>query len=170
MFIIFIFLGIALRSTLASFASVLPSLFPIFATGLILWVSGIGLQFASIIAITVAFALAIDSTIHFLNRYHIEEARLGPGANYRDSLIASVHHIGPAIVLTTIVLTLGLGVTVFSDLPSLRLFGMLTGVCLSASLIGQLVILPATIAFYRRIWPLKVAERDLKVSNKEKVT
>jgi len=161
MFVIFIFLGIALRSMLASFASVLPSLFPIFATGLVLWLSGSGLQFASIIAITVAFALAIDSTIHFLNRYHIEEARLGPGADYRESLIASVHHIGPAIVLTTIVLTLGLSVTVLSDLPSLRLFGMLTGVCLSASLIGQLVILPATIAFYRRIWPLKEEKKKV---------
>ena len=155
MFVIFIFLGIALRSTLAGFASVLPSLFPIFLTGTVLWLSGNGLQFASIIAITVAFALAIDSTIHFLNRYHIEEARLGPGAGYRESLIASVHHIGPAIVLTTIVLALGLGVTMLSDLPSLRLFGRLTAVCLFASLIGQLIILPATIAFYRRMFPAK---------------
>ncbi len=153
MFVIFIFLGIALRSFLAGVASVLPSLFPIFLTGTVLWLSGNGLQFASIIAITVAFALAIDSTIHFLNRYHIEEARLGPTATYQQVLTATIHHIGPAIVLTTIVLALGLGVTMLSDLPSLRLFGALTAVCLFASLIGQLIILPATIAFYRRIFP-----------------
>ncbi len=158
MFVIFIFLGIALRSVLAGFASVLPSLFPIFLTGTVLLLSGNGLQFASIIAITVAFALAIDSTIHFLNRYHIEEARLGAAAGHRDSLIASIHHIGPAIVLTTIVLALGLGVTMLSDLPSLRLFGRLTAVCLFASLIGQLIILPATIAFYRQHWPLRADE------------
>ncbi|MEM8975557.1 MAG: MMPL family transporter [Pseudomonadota bacterium] len=155
MFVIFIFLGIALRSFLAGVASVLPSLFPIFLTGTVLWLSGNGLQFASIIAITVAFALAIDSTIHFLNRYHIEEARLGPEANYQQVLTATIHHIGPAIVLTTIVLALGLGVTMLSDLPSLRLFGALTAVCLFASLIGQLIILPATIAFYRRMFPRK---------------
>jgi predicted RND superfamily exporter protein len=155
MFVIFIFLGIALRSVLAGFASVLPSLFPIFMTGTVLWLSGSGLQFASIIAITVAFALAIDSTIHFLNRYHIEEARIGANGGYHESLIASIHHIGPAIVLTTIVLALGLGVTMLSHLPSLRLFGRLTAVCLFSSLIGQLIILPATIAFYRRIWPRK---------------
>jgi len=155
MFVIFLFLGIALRSMLASFASVLPSLFPIFATGTFLWLSGGGLQFSSIIAITVAFALAIDSTIHFLNRYHIEEERLGVDADYRASLIASVHHIGPAIVLTSIVLALGLGVTVLSDLPSLRLFGLLTAICLFASLIGQLVILPAAIAFYRKLRPYR---------------
>ncbi len=158
MFVIFIFLAIALRSVLAGFASVLPSLFPIFLTGTVLWLTGNGLQFASIIAITVAFALAIDSTIHFLNRYNLEEARLGPTAGYHACLVASVHHIGPAIVLTTIVLALGLGVTMLSDLPSLRLFGRLTAVCLFASLIGQLIILPAAIAFYRRNWPLRPAK------------
>jgi len=40
-----------------------------------------------------------------------------------------------------------------SHLPSLRLFGRLAGVCLFASLIGQLVILPASIALYRRYFP-----------------
>ena len=112
---------------------------------------------ASIIAITVAFALAIDSTIHFLNRFNLEEQRLGLNvtdgsrkARYYEALVATASHIGPAVVLTTIVLALGLGVTMLSDLPSLRLFGRLTAVCLAASVIGQLVILPASIALYRR--------------------
>ncbi len=154
MFVIFIFLGIALRSWLSGVSSILPSLFPIFATGALLWLTGEGLQFASMIAITVAFALAIDSTIHFLNRFRIEETRLpaGPGSA-TEALVATMRHIGPVIVLTTIVLALGLGVTVLSHLPSLRLFGRLAAICLFASLIGQLVILPATIALYRRHFP-----------------
>jgi len=156
MFVIFIFLAMALRSVLAGVASALPSLFPIFATGALLWVSGEGLQFASIIAITVAFALAIDSTIHFLNRFRLEEDRLGPGPdNAHLALMRTVQHIGPAVVLTTIVLALGLGVTVLSHLPSLRLFGRLTAVCLFAALLAQLIILPASVALYRRIWPLR---------------
>lgn len=156
MFVIFIFLGLALRSWLAGLASVLPSLFPIFATGTLLYLTGQGLQFASIIAITVAFSLAIDSTIHFLNRYHLEEMRLkeGSGSEHtRQALVKTMHHIGPAVVLTTIVLALGLGVTMLSDLPSLRQFGQLTAACLFAALIGQLVILPATTALIRRFIP-----------------
>jgi hypothetical protein len=153
-FLVFIFLGIALRSVLAGVASILPSLFPIFATGALLWATSQGLQFASIIAITVAFSLAIDSTIHFLNRFRLEEDRLGGGrGTEQEALMRTVHHIGPAVVLTTIVLALGLGVTTLSNLPSLRLFGELAGACLFASLIGQLVILPATIALYRRYVP-----------------
>ncbi len=154
MFVIFIFLGIALRSLLSGVSSILPSVFPIFATGALLWVSGEGLQFASIIAITVAFALAIDSTIHFLNRFRIEEADLPPGPDAATTaLINTMHHIGPVIVLTTIVLAMGLGVTVLSHLPSLRLFGRLAAVCLLSSLIAQLFILPATVALYRRYFP-----------------
>jgi predicted RND superfamily exporter protein len=154
MFVIFIFLGIALRSVLSGVSSILPSVFPIFATGALLWVTGEGLQFASIIAITVAFALAIDSTIHFLNRFRIEEAKVPPGpGSEKTALINTMHHIGPVIVLTTIVLALGLGVTILSHLPSLRLFGRLAAVCLLSSLIAQLFILPATIALYRRAFP-----------------
>ncbi|MBA4132938.1 MAG: RND transporter [Hyphomicrobium sp.] len=155
-FVIFIFLGIALRSVMAGVSSALPSLFPIFATGALLWATGQGMQFASIMALTVAFSLAIDSTIHFLNRFRLEEDRIGPGPNSaHDALMATAHHIGPAVVLTTIVLALGLGVTMLSHLPSLRLFGELAGICLAASLIGQLIILPATIALFRRYFPLR---------------
>ena len=52
--------------------------------------------------------------------------------------------VGPAIILTTLVLAFGLGVTVFSDLPSLRTFGFVCGTTLLASLIADLVFLPAT--------------------------
>jgi predicted RND superfamily exporter protein len=155
-FVIFIFLGIALRSVMAGVSSALPSLFPIFATGALLWATGQGMQFASIMALTVAFALAIDSTIHFLNRFRLEEERIGPGQySAHKALMQTAHHIGPAVVLTTIVLALGLGVTMLSHLPSLRLFGQLAGICLLASLIGQLIILPATIALFRRHFPLR---------------
>ncbi len=152
--LVFFFLALALRSVLPGVTAILPSLFPIFATGALLKWYGQGLQFASIIAITVAFSLAIDSTIHFLNRFRLEEDRLGGGPDSRlPALRATAHHIGPAVVLTTIVLTLGLGVTMLSNLPSLRIFGQLTAVCLFASLIAQLMILPATISLYRRFFP-----------------
>jgi predicted RND superfamily exporter protein len=78
----------------------------------------------------------------------------------------TAHHIGPPVVLTTIVLALGLGVTMLSHLPSLRLFGELAAVCLFASLIGQLVILPAVLMVGRRILPRgKQASRPVAASS-----
>ena len=40
--------------------------------------------------------------------------------------------------------------TVLSDLPSLRLFGKLSAMTLVAALIGDLVLLPASVLLYRR--------------------
>ncbi|MBO0743296.1 MAG: MMPL family transporter, partial [Hyphomicrobiaceae bacterium] len=60
--------------------------------------------------------------------------------------------VGPAIILTTLVLAFGLGVTVFSDLPSLRLFGSICGTTLIASLLADLVFLPGIIMLARKIW------------------
>jgi predicted RND superfamily exporter protein len=70
--------------------------------------------------------------------------------------------VGPAIILTTIVLAFGLGVTVFSDLPSLRTFGLVCGFTLLASLLADLVFLPATIMVGRRLWPHKTADEPVR--------
>jgi predicted RND superfamily exporter protein len=53
-------------------------------------------------------------------------------------------------VLTSLILAFGLGVTMLSDLPSLRLFGKLAAMTLIAALIGDLILLPASVLLYRR--------------------
>ena len=108
---------------------------------------GGGLEFASVVALIVIFGLGVDALVHFLNRLRIEE-RVGdaPEQAIRRARVL----VGPAIILTTIVLAFGLGVTVFSDLPSLRTFGLVCGVTLLASLVADLVFLPATVLLYRR--------------------
>ena len=61
------FIGIAFWSPLVMLISILPGLFPIVLAGTLLLVSGQGLQFASVIALTVSFGLGLSATIHFLN-------------------------------------------------------------------------------------------------------
>ena len=135
------------RPVLASVVSLLPSMIPILATGSLLYLSGQGLHFASMIALTVAFGLSLDSTIHFLNRYYLEARRASTDEGGVENVLArTAVMIGPVLILTTVVLSLGLGITVLSDLPSLRVFGQLSGVTLFAALVAQLIILPACIA------------------------
>lgn len=142
-----VLLGIAFRSPFVTLISVLPGLFPVAATGALLWAMGGGLEFASVVALLVVFGLGVDALIHFLNRLRLEEA-VGDGPEHAIRRARVL--VGPAIILTTIVLAFGLGVTVFSDLPSLRTFGLVSGVTLLASLVADLVFLPATILVYRR--------------------
>jgi predicted RND superfamily exporter protein len=146
-------LAIAFRSVFVGLVSLLPGLFPVVASGSIIWLRGGGLEFASVVALLVVFGLAIDSLIHFFNRLALEE-RLEPRADL------AIRHarvlVGPAIILTTLVLAFGLGVTVFSDLPSLRLFGFICGTTLLASLLADLVFLPGIIMLIRKVWPHRV--------------
>jgi predicted RND superfamily exporter protein len=58
--------------------------------------------------------------------------------------------VGPALILTSIVLACGLAVTAFSDLPSLRLFGWLSAFSMLAALVADLLILRPTIMFLRQ--------------------
>lgn len=148
--IVSVLIAIAFRSLFAGAVSVLPGLFPDFAAGTWLALSGEGLEFASVVALIIIFGLAIDSLIHFLNRLRLEER---PGEPATHSIRRARILVGPAIILTTIVLAFGLGVTTFSDLPSLRLFGHVCALALLASLVADLALLPASIALYRRVFP-----------------
>ena len=145
-----VLLGFAFRSVFVGVVSLLPGLYPVVTSGAILWLRGGGLEFASVVALLVIFGLAIDSLIHFFNRLSLEE-RHDPVPEHAIRRARVL--VGPAIILTTLVLTFGLGVTVFSDLPSLRVFGFVCGTTLLASLVADLVFLPGLIMLARKIWP-----------------
>mgnify|MGYP001160338327 FL=1 len=135
------FIGLAFRSVVVMFASILPGIFPVVLSGTVLWLLGEGLQFASVVALTVSFGLGLSATIHFLNRLRLEEK---PGVDEAQAVERATVLVGPALILTTVVLACGLVVTVFSDLPSLRLFGWLSAFAMIAALIADLFILRPT--------------------------
>ena len=141
------FIGLAFRSVIVMLSAILPAIFPILASGVLLWFVGSGLQFASIVALTVSFGLGLSATIHFLNRLRLEDK---PGQSPGIAVERATVLVGPALILTTVVLACGLAVTVFSDLPSLRLFGWLSAFAMVAALFADLLVLRPTIMFLLR--------------------
>src|SRR6266436_2155236 len=138
------FIGLAFRSWVVMFACVLPGIFPVVLSGTVLYALGEGLQFASVVALTVSFGLGLSATIHFLNRLRLETT---PGIDPALAVERATVLVGPALILTTVVLACGLVVTVFSDLPSLRLFGWLSAFSMVAALVADLFILRPTAMF-----------------------
>jgi predicted RND superfamily exporter protein len=139
-----IFIGLAFRSVVVMFSCILPGIFPVVLSGTVLWLLGQGLQFASVVALTVSFGLGLSATIHFLNRLRLE---MQPGVSPELAVERATVLVGPALILTTVVLACGLVVTVFSDLPSLRLFGWLSAFAMVAALVADLFILRPTAMF-----------------------
>jgi predicted RND superfamily exporter protein len=138
------FIGLAFRSWVVMFACILPGIFPVVLSGTVLYALGEGLQFASVVALTVSFGLGLSATIHFLNRLRLESK---PGITSAIAVERATVLVGPALILTTVVLACGLVVTVFSDLPSLRLFGWLSAFAMVAALVADLFILRPTAMF-----------------------
>jgi predicted RND superfamily exporter protein len=141
------FIGLAFRSFIVMLTSILPGLFPIVLAGTLLWLTGLGLQFASVIALTVSFGLGLSATIHFLNRLQIEDTEPDPAVGVERATIL----VGPPLILTSAVLACGLAMTVFSSLPSLRLFGWLSAFAMISALVADLLILRPTATFLTKI-------------------
>src|SRR6476660_5504939 len=144
-----IFIGLAFRSVVVMFSCILPGIFPVVLSGTVLYLMGEGLQFASVVALTVSFGLGLSATIHFLNRLRLETT---PGVSSGLAVERATVLVGPALILTTVVPACGLGVTVFSDLPSLRLFGWLSAFAMVAALVADLFILRPTAMFLINFW------------------
>ena len=111
----------------------------------------------------VSFGLGLSATIHFLNR--MTQRRRGD----EDPAIAveqATVLMGPALILTTLVLACGLAALVFSDLPPLRLFGWLGALAMLAALVADLLILRPVVTFLLRLgrrWPPTLKEATVSM-------
>jgi uncharacterized protein len=142
------FVGLCFRSFVVGLAVILPGIFPVLLSGDTLYALGDGLQFASIVALTVSFGLALSATIHFLNRLRLEER---PGEDAGGAVERATVLVGPALILTSVVLTLALIATVLSDLPMLRLFGWLGAFAMISALVADMLILRPTVLALKRM-------------------
>lgn len=135
-------IGFAFRSVFFAGLSIIPNLFALFATGTWLTFVHGGLDYATIVGLTVAFGLAVDDTIHVLNRFELEKQQSNIPSVAIDR---TMRVIGTVLILTTVVLLAGLSVTQLSAVPPTRQFGLICLLTLIFALLADLVILPALI-------------------------
>lgn len=155
-------IGFAFQSFRVALASAIPNLFPILGTEAWLYFSGSGLQLTTVIALTIAFGIAVDDTVHFLSHYL--HSRRNEGMSHEDAVRHTLNRIGGAIVATTIILCAGVAIVTFSELPQVALFGTLFVSTLAFALIGDLFILPALLAaggkFFQPLGKISVRMAD----------
>ena len=137
-------IGFAFMSWRVAVASVIPNLFPILGTEAWLWASNEGLQLTTVLALTIAFGIAVNDTIHMLARYVQERREFG--LDHFAAIKRMLERIGGAIVATTVILCAGTFIVAFSELPQVALFGQLFVSALALALIGDLFFLPALLA------------------------
>ncbi len=137
--------------------AMVPNVRPIMLVGGWLALSGRGLQFSSGIALTIAFGIALDDTVHILNRLKLNAQ---PDAPFDPAAIRlSMEEITPVLVITTAVLSFGLVGTFFSSMPTTAYFGALCVAVFFLAILADLVVLPASLVLLDRKRRLRGVER-----------
>ncbi len=140
--LVFVLIGLAFRSLKIAVVSLIPNLLPVLTAGALAYVVVGGLDYASVIGLTVAFGLAVDDSAHFLNRFVIESGR---DDDVRRAVKNTIEVVAPVLIVTTIILLCALAVTVFSMMPPTETFGLTCVATLLAALLADLFVLPSTI-------------------------
>ncbi len=143
-----VFVGIMLmflvlfRSAKISVIAILPNFL---AAGIVLGgmgISGIPLDMMTITIAAITVGIGVDHAIHYITRFRRE---FKIDANYVASMHRAHASIGQALFYTAMTIIIGFSILALSNfIPSIY-FGLLTGLAMTAALLGSMTLLPKLI-------------------------
>lgn len=136
--------ALSLHSITIGLLAGVPNLLPLAIAGTILYLTNHGLQITGMVALTVAFGIAVDDTIHLIHRWQIELKSHTPS----EAINRALREVGPIMIATTIVLSAGLVATLSSGLPMVRLFGSLCILTFVAAVAAALIYMPSALSLF----------------------
>jgi len=120
--------------------SMIPNLTPIILGLLIMSIFNIPLDMFTLLIGSIAIGLAVDDTIHFMHnfrRYYLESK------DPFKAIEQTFYTTGKAMVITSIVLSLGFYAYMLANMISVQNFGLLTGSVIVLALLSDLLLAPA---------------------------
>ena len=120
--------------------SMIPNLAPIIVGLLLMYVAKIPLDMFTLLIGSIAIGLVVDDTIHFMHnfkRYYLES---GDSAQAIEKTFLTT---GKAMLITTIVLSLGFFAYLAANMIAVQNFGLLTGAVIIFALLSDLLLAPA---------------------------
>lgn len=148
--LIFLTFLVVFRSGAARLMAMVPSVFAILATFLVMRLTGIPLNVATILIATTVLGTTENDQVHFF--HHYQEAKNG-GASAERSLLHTLHVSGHAIIYATLINASGFLALAFSNLPPMRQFGIVTSIAFGFSLLADFTALPAALWIFLRQKP-----------------
>jgi uncharacterized protein len=134
-FVVFLFI---FRSATARLLAMIPSLFAILATFLVMRLLGGSLNVATILIATTILGTTETDQIHFFHHLHERD-----GAPLAEALRHALRVSGRAIVFATFINAAGFLALAFSTFPPLRQFGLVTSGAFVLALLADFTALPA---------------------------
>jgi uncharacterized protein len=135
---VFLALGLLFRAVRPVLAALPPNLLAVaIVFGAMGWLR-IPLDIATATVGAIVLGIGVDDTVHYLDRYAAARRRGDP-----DPASAAMVDAGAAMILSSVVLVMGLGVLLAAGSLSIVYFGVLTSLAIGAALLADLVLLPA---------------------------
>jgi len=138
--VISLLMALLFRSTRLMIISLLPNVIPLLAVGGTMGFAGILLKPSTALIFSVAFGIAVDSTIHFLAKYRLYRDE---GLAREAAVQATLRATGKAILFTSLVLMGGFLVFTLSSFGGTVNMGGLTALTLGVAMAANLLLLPA---------------------------
>lgn len=128
------------RSVRLGLVALVPNLFPLVVLVGVMGALDIPLKPSSILVFSIAFGIAVDDSIHLMGRFrHL----MGRGWDRRRAIRRALCETGPALVMSTVVVSAGFGLLLMSRFELLHLVGLLTATTAVAALAADLFVFPA---------------------------
>jgi len=134
--------ALCLRSFRLAGLAMIPTLVPVLFTLGAMGALKIPLDMATAMVASVVLGLGVDEALHLLSGY---QRQRGAGVAREAAMDASLREVGRALFTTAGALAAGFLVLFFVPWKSLSSFGLVTGVAIGASLLADLLLLPAVI-------------------------
>lgn len=136
------------RSGAARLNAMVPSIFAILTTFLVMRVVGIPLNMATILIATTVLGASENDQIHFF--HHFQDGRRRLGLNTAGALRHTLRVAGYAIVLATLINAGGFLALSFSPFPPMRQFGIVASLAFLLAMLADFTALPAALwVFFR---------------------
>ena len=164
--LIFVIMSIMFTSLKGGAIAMIPSVIPIVLMFGIMGLLGIPLNPGTAMVAVIAVGIAIDGTIHLLAHYN-ELCRLT--SDYEQAVHQSVQEVATPLIISSLALSLGFGILLFSNFTVVAQFGALAAATMLISVFANLLITPIIMTRIRlvglyQIIAMKVSAEVLETS------
>jgi hypothetical protein len=144
---ILLLMALLFRSFRGALICLVPNLAPLFFIFVVMGVTGIALDVATVLIAGVILGITVDDTIHL---YHGYLHRIRHGVSPVFAIIRSVESSGRAVIAIAVVLIAQFSLLGLSDFRPTAHFGMLCAVGLFAGQVFELLLMPALLGLQLR--------------------
>ncbi|WP_010586477.1 efflux RND transporter permease subunit [Schlesneria paludicola] len=134
---------LSLRSITAAVIAMIPNIIPIWLVFGGVGFLGMPVDIGMMMTGSIALGISVDCTFHFLVKY---QAAYRQGASSTEAVCQSLEHSGEPMLDSTLISALGMLALCLSSFAPTARFGCLMAAQMMASLLGELVLLPAMLS------------------------